>query len=794
MLLFNKIPMKDAASVSFNNNDEVWTAKIDGAHAIGVLKAGKEPQLFSHRISKRTKDNILYTPKLPHLPKKSKITAQLRFETYAIDKNGKAVEPEQVTSILNSGVENSLEYQKRNNLRTQTALIGIDSYNNKDIRNAPFIEKRKILELISRIHPEFVLPEIAKTTDEKKSLYQNILKRKHHQTKEGIVINRKDSPVYKRFKFFKEFDVIPREIYKEESLKDRGPLAAGFKYSWTPKGEIIGSIGTGFNHKLKRDMYLNPEKYIGRTARVRAQKISPNLALIKPSFIDWHIDKNIDEVAAGIPKERTINSIPVVKAPENWSYVVQKHLAEKAGKHFDLRLGDSYGQGHSWAVPKGLPKGTELRLAIQQPTHTLDYFGKEGIIPSGYGKGVVEIDQIGKAKIFYAEDDKIKFSINEGKDTYVMFRPKDDVNWLIKKKILEKAAADNKKSLKLPEMKEGDTLLGGRFKNIKMKLEGIGKDKKNQPTIKTDKGERKALTFRMEKLMPKKSSLSNKAASEKKKIEQLAALEHEQWMSWSKSVEPVSDKQERKWERNWKPYADLPEKEKDKDRIWAKKVLKITEKKAGGPGSGNPDDNWHYITAFFAGIAISPLMSIGKRKKFMKSHKPLKKGEKIKVKDIKYVSQHKFVKKKLKKFRDNPDLLKIPIDVLKDRDGNLHIMDGHHRFLAALENDKRFLYANIYDGSKLSENTLLNKSAAIKDYLLAATLAATLAKPAPAETLAKSLSEAFVQSPIIKQLKKMLPKMKLQEGKINIPLNDVASFNIIPKGRGAEAGLKFKLD
>ena len=29
----------------------------------------------------------------------------------------------------------------------------------------------------------------------------------------------------------------------------------------------------------------------------------------------------------------------------------------------------------------------------------------------------------------------------------------------------------------------------------------------------------------------------------------------------------------KKWQKNWKPYSELSEEEKDKDRIWADKVL-----------------------------------------------------------------------------------------------------------------------------------------------------------------------------------------------------------------------------
>lgn len=61
--------------------------------------------------------------------------------------------------------------------------------------------------------------------------------------------------------------------------------------------------------------------------------------------------------------------------------------------------------------------------------------------------------------------------------------------------------------------------------------------------------------------------------------EALAALEHDQWMAWSKSLaaaEPLSEERVERWRRLWVPYADLSEQEKDADRVWAEKVLALT--------------------------------------------------------------------------------------------------------------------------------------------------------------------------------------------------------------------------
>ncbi len=53
------------------------------------------------------------------------------------------------------------------------------------------------------------------------------------------------------------------------------------------------------------------------------------------------------------------------------------------------------------------------------------------------------------------------------------------------------------------DLKIGDTILYGKFKNKKGIVKGFGKNEKGQPTIITDKKEFNLLNFRIEKLMEK---------------------------------------------------------------------------------------------------------------------------------------------------------------------------------------------------------------------------------------------------------------------------------------------------
>lgn len=137
--------------------------------------------------------------------------------------------------------------------------------------------------------------------------------------------------------------------------------------------------------------------------------------------------KTATDYAPGLPDPSRFGEIHKIITGQELPFVIQKHLAERAGPHYDVRMGmrpDASAPLISFATKKEWPKPGEKRMLYRQPIHRGQYANFEGEITRGYGKGTVKTHEKGKLIVTQADKDKIKFVLAHKKlpETYTLIR------------------------------------------------------------------------------------------------------------------------------------------------------------------------------------------------------------------------------------------------------------------------------------------------------------------------------------------------------------------------------------
>ncbi len=142
----------------------------------------------------------------------------------------------------------------------------------------------------------------------------------------------------------------------------------------------------------------------------------------------------------------------------------QLHEADRAGRHYDIRLvlGD---KAYSWATKKDMPAEGEAIGIFEQPVHTTEYaLRKRIVIPKGnYGSGTTTLDFVRKAVASNSDASKDKFvlTVPGTGERYLFLKMKKPgtKTWMLKRlpmkkeepnKYLEKIANFRPKTEKKP--------------------------------------------------------------------------------------------------------------------------------------------------------------------------------------------------------------------------------------------------------------------------------------------------------------------------------------------------------
>lgn len=101
--------------------------------------------------------------------------------------------------------------------------------------------------------------------------------------------------------------------------------------------------------------------------------------------------------------------------------------------HFDYRIGNSDTGLISWATKHPVPKPGERISLFQQPVHDHDYKDFQGKIESGYGKGEVKTNTLGRVLITKVTPDSLQYTVADKRNPqrYVILKPKGWDNWLL---------------------------------------------------------------------------------------------------------------------------------------------------------------------------------------------------------------------------------------------------------------------------------------------------------------------------------------------------------------------------
>ena len=262
--------------------DGVLQPKVDGAHALVLLKSGKRPRVFSYRESKRG-DPLEYTHKIKGFFEKrvpKGVNKVLRAEVFLADKNGRPLPAQRTAAVLNAGV------LKARRMQEGTGGLRVMPFDIVGDRGS-YTSRLAELSRLSKLLPLEAVQ--AETTPEgKRRLVEQIRSKKHPLTSEGVIHWSPDGSPTKA-KITEDRDVYVHSVFPGKG-KHEG-RAGGISYSTSPRGKEVGRVGTGFTDAQRERLWKNRDKLSGRVFSITHQHKLPSGKSFSPRFIRFHPDK-----------------------------------------------------------------------------------------------------------------------------------------------------------------------------------------------------------------------------------------------------------------------------------------------------------------------------------------------------------------------------------------------------------------------------------------------------------------------------------------------------------------------
>ena len=279
---FKGIPLSMVADEM--DRGAIATPKIDGGGSIATVK----PHSLDVYSIRRDKDGSLirYTDHIGNLRglnnPKDTIGKSFRAEIFA-ERNGKVLPPYELSALLNSTLTNAIRKKRAANIKLKLAALATLKGKNED-----YLDKEALGTLTKKLAlPNIFVPPVYRTSREALQALQQMREGNHPLTEEGLVlVNKSGTPL--KAKITDDKDVVIRNIFP--AVTKGVKRAGGFEYSLPGSSEIVGRTGTGFNHPTLVDMLNNPDKYLGRTARIKTRGQFKSGAYRVPSFISLRVD------------------------------------------------------------------------------------------------------------------------------------------------------------------------------------------------------------------------------------------------------------------------------------------------------------------------------------------------------------------------------------------------------------------------------------------------------------------------------------------------------------------------